>query len=66
MLEDRTTQNTLATFIGAYVYATVGIVLRETRVLTDTHAFLIFYLTVWGHGDNCCLYRAYFKTRKFS
>ena len=28
MLEDRTTQNTLATFIGTYVYATVGIVLR--------------------------------------
>tara|TARA_R110002051_G_scaffold57104_7_gene105856 strand:- start:4234 stop:5496 length:1263 start_codon:yes stop_codon:yes gene_type:complete len=46
MLEDRTTQNTLATFIGAYVYATVGIVLRETGVLTDAHAFLIFYLTV--------------------
>ncbi len=46
MLEDPTTQNTLATFIGAYVYATVGIVLRETGVLTDDHAFLIFYLTV--------------------
>jgi len=46
MLEDRTTQNTLATFIGAYVYATVGIVLRETGALTDAHAFLIFYLTV--------------------
>ena len=46
MLEDRTTQNTLATFIGAYVYATVGIVMRETGVLTDVHAFLIFYLTV--------------------
>lgn len=46
MLEDRTTQNTLATFIGAYVYATVGIVLRETGILTDDHAFLIFYLTV--------------------
>jgi len=46
MLEDRTSQNTLATFIGAYVYATVGIVLRETGALTDAHAFLIFYLTV--------------------
>lgn len=46
MLEDRTTQNTLATFIGAYVYATVGIVLRETGVLTDAHAYLIFYMTV--------------------
>lgn len=46
MLEDRTTQNTLATFIGAYVYATLGIVLRETGLFGDDHAFLIFYLTV--------------------
>ncbi|WP_458790513.1 DUF2254 domain-containing protein [Yoonia sp. MH D7] len=46
MLEDRTTQNTLATFIGAYVYATVGIVLRETGLFGPEHAFLIFYLTV--------------------
>ncbi len=46
MLEDRTTQNTLATFIGAYVYATMGIVLRETGLFGPEHAFLIFYLTV--------------------
>mgnify|MGYP000235838871 FL=1 len=46
MLEDQTTQNTLATFIGAYVYATTGIVLRETGLFGDAHAFLIFYLTV--------------------
>ena len=46
MLEDKTTQNTLATFIGAYVYATVGIVLRETGYFNNDHAFLIFYLTV--------------------
>lgn len=46
MLEDRTTQNTLAAFIGAYVYATLGIVLRETGLFGPQHAFLIFYLTV--------------------
>jgi len=39
MLEDKTTQNTLATFIGAYVYATVGIVLRETGYFNNDHAF---------------------------
>lgn len=46
LLEDRTTQNTLATFIGAYVYATMGIILRETGLFGQEHAFLIFYLTV--------------------
>ena len=46
MLEDRTTQNTLAAFIGAYVYATAGIVFRETGLFGADHAFLIFYLTV--------------------
>lgn len=46
LLEDLTTQNTLATFIGAYVYASMGTVLRETGLFNEDHAFLIFYLTV--------------------
>lgn len=46
IVEDKTTQNTLAAFIGAYVYALTGIVLRETGLFTQDQAFLIFYLTV--------------------
>lgn len=46
ILEDPTTQNTLAVFIGAYVYALVAIILRELGVYVDERAFVLFIMTV--------------------
>ena len=46
IMQDRTTQKTLAAFIGAYVYALVAIVLREVGVFDDEHAFTLFWMTV--------------------
>ena len=46
ILHDRNTQNTMAVFIGAYVYALLGIILRETGVYDDDHAFVLFWMTV--------------------
>lgn len=45
IMQDRTTQNVLAVFIGAYVYALVAIVMRETGVYTDEGAFVLFVMT---------------------
>ncbi|MFW2587402.1 DUF2254 domain-containing protein [Sagittula sp. SSi028] len=44
--QDAVTQNTLATFIGSYVYALVAIVLRETRYISDEKALAMFGMTV--------------------
>lgn len=46
IMQDRNTQNTLAVFIGAYVYALLGIILRETGIYDDEHAFVLFWMTV--------------------
>ena len=46
IIQDRTTQNTLAVFTGAYVYALTGIILRETGVYVDDRAFVLFGMTV--------------------
>ncbi len=46
IIEDRTTQNTLAVFIGAYVYALVAIILRELGVYVDERALVLFVMTV--------------------
>lgn len=46
IMQDRTTQKTLAAFIGAYVYALVAIVLREVGVFADGDAFVLFWMTV--------------------
>ncbi len=46
IMQDKTTQRTLAAFIGAYVYALVAIVLREVGVFDDEHAFALFWMTV--------------------
>ena len=46
IMQDRNTQNTLAVFIGAYVYSLLGIILRETGVYDDDHAFVLFWMTV--------------------
>ena len=46
IMTDRTTQNTMAVFIGAYVYALLGIILRELGVYVDDRAFVLFWMTV--------------------
>lgn len=46
IIQDRTTQNTLAVFIGAYVYALLAIILRELGVFVDKRAFVLFVMTV--------------------
>lgn len=46
IVEDSTTQNTLATFIGAYVYAGTAIVLREVGLFDEESILPIFVLTV--------------------
>ncbi len=46
IIQDRTTQNTLAVFIGAYVYALVAIIMRELGIYVDERAFVLFVMTV--------------------
>ncbi|XDA99690.1 DUF2254 domain-containing protein [Sulfitobacter sp. LCG007] len=46
ILEDRITQNTLAAFIGAYVYALTAIILRKLGVYTDERALVLFVTTM--------------------
>ncbi|WP_147104500.1 DUF2254 domain-containing protein [Tateyamaria sp. syn59] len=46
IMQDSVTQNTLAAFIGAYVYALVAIVLREVGIYVDDRALVLFWLTV--------------------
>jgi uncharacterized membrane protein len=46
IIEDRTTQNVLAVFIGAYVYALLAIVMRELHVFSDDNAPVLFFVTV--------------------
>ena len=44
--EDAITQNTLATFIGTYVYALTAIVLREVGFFGDDSGLVLFCVTV--------------------
>ena len=46
IIQDHTTQNTLAVFIGAYVYALIAIIMRELGVFDDKSAFVLFITTV--------------------
>lgn len=46
IIEDPTTQNTLAVFIGAYVYALLAIILRELGIYVDDRALVLFGMTV--------------------
>ncbi len=46
IIQDKTTQNTIAVFIGAYVYALIAIILRELGVYTDERSFVLFLTTV--------------------
>ncbi|NDV01731.1 DUF2254 domain-containing protein [Pseudoroseicyclus tamaricis] len=45
IVQDPRMQNTIATFIGAFVYSLVAIILREMRVYSDEHALVLFILT---------------------
>ncbi|SLN60177.1 DUF2254 domain-containing protein [Roseisalinus antarcticus] len=46
IMNDPTTLNTLATFIGAYVYALTAIVLQEVGLFSDQGGLVLFSLTV--------------------
>lgn len=46
IMQDRTTQNTLSVFIGAYVFALTAIILRELGVYVDDRAFVLFWMIV--------------------
>jgi uncharacterized membrane protein len=46
IIQDRTTQNTMAVFIGAYVYSLVAIIMRELGVYVDERALVLFVMTV--------------------
>ena len=46
IVQDKTTQNTMAVFIGAYVYALVAIILRELGIYVDDRALVLFCMTV--------------------
>ncbi len=50
IVQDKTTQNTLASFIGAYVFALVAIVLRELKIFADDHALVLFVMTCFVLG----------------
>lgn len=45
IVQDRTTQNTLAVFIGAYVYSLVAIIMRELGIYVDERALVLFAMT---------------------
>ncbi|GFE64289.1 DUF2254 domain-containing protein [Litoreibacter roseus] len=46
MLDDKTTQNTLATFIGAYIYALSSIILLETQLFGEDQVVVLFGFTI--------------------
>lgn len=46
IMQDNVTQNTLAAFIGAYVFALLAIILRETGIYVDDRALVLFWVTV--------------------
>lgn len=46
MLDDRTTQNTLATFIGAYIFSLTSIVLLQTSLFPGEEQVILFFFTI--------------------
>ncbi len=46
MMDDKVTQNTLATFIGAYIYALSSIILLRTQLFTDDQVVVLFAFTL--------------------
>ena len=47
MMDDKTTQNTLATFIGAYVFSIGSIILLRTNLYQDTSKVVLFSFTIF-------------------
>lgn len=46
MLQDTTTHTVLATFVGAYIYAIIVIILRETQVFEGEELLVLFAVTL--------------------
>jgi len=46
MMEDKTTNNTLSTLVGAFIYALASIVLLETLLFTDDQVVVLFSFTI--------------------
>lgn len=46
LLQDTTTHTVLATFVGAYLYALIGITLRETEVFAGEELLVLFGMTI--------------------
>ncbi len=46
LLQDTTTHTVLATFVGAYLYAIIAIILRETEVFLGKELLILFAMTV--------------------
>lgn len=46
VMEDRTTQNVLSTFIGSFLFAIVGIIVLRTGAYGDRGRFVLFIVTV--------------------
>lgn len=50
LLEDTTTHTVLATFVGAYLYAVIAIILRETEVFLGKELLILFAVTLLVMG----------------
>lgn len=46
MLDDKVTQNTLAAFVGAYIYALSSIILLEAKVFKADQVVVLFFFTI--------------------
>jgi len=46
LLQDTTTHTVLATFVGAYLYALIVIILRETQVFEGEELVVLFFVTL--------------------
>lgn len=46
LLQDTTTHTVLATFVGAYLYAVIAIILRETQVFHGDELVVLFFTTI--------------------
>ena len=46
LLQDTTTHTVLATFVGAYIYSVIVIILRETQVFEGEELVVLFFVTL--------------------
>ena len=47
MLDDQTMQNTLATLVGAYIYALASIILLNTSAFSEEQIIVLFFFTIF-------------------